>query len=373
MATNLAVTLGKSNLGASGLGIDLIPAIYQHEKHALGGYWSASFNVLGLTDSDVRLWAESAIGSHVSVQSVSGIVWEGVVDSLVITLENSTITIGSLMSISNRVSIKFQDIEAPFNLPVGGTYNATAWIQDSGSVLQYGALESVLSAGQTDTTAAASAANTYLDYNSWPIYDRQFTQQGGQQRGIVVNCVGYSRIMERRYYDNPGATGLVDISAKIADIISNADFVDSSSIASNTLQTYDEERELPTLLAAIQNLVSLGDASFNRYVFGMYANRKAIYRAVSSSPIYTVNSRGELLYPDNATPVDLANVDPGVRLAYSDIFSNQLPYGTNSLQGVDVNPIIETVSYTHPGSLSVTTGRTSRLEAIFAAYGLSGL
>jgi len=368
------ISTSSSKLGQSGITSSFPALTYSHEKKALGGYWAASFTVYGIKPGEIKLWAETGIGSHVQAEVAGGIIWEGVVDELVITLPNSTITIGSLSAMSNRVSVRFQDIEAPFNLPIGGTFDATGWVEDSASVAQFGELEAYLSAGAVDPAVAATASRTYLGYNAWPIYERQVTQQPGTGFSLVANCIGYSRIMDRRYYDNPGITGTVNISNKIKDILSNADFLDSDySVEENTLQAYDEQLDQPTLLKAIQDLVSLGDSSFNRYTFGVYANQKAIYRAVPTSPTYLVGEDGKMSYPNTNTNIPLGLVEPGSRVEFSDIFSAPLDYHYSAPSKVDIYPIIETASFTYPNTLSITTGRTTRLDAIFAAYGLSGM
>src|SRR5690606_35944408 len=99
---------------------------------------------------------------------------------------------------------------------------------------------------------------------------------------LSVNCLGYMHSL-RYPYNNTSVTGTQDASAKIKAILSAAPnnwiSSDQSGIATNTLAVEAWENDDELAMSLIRGVTAMGDADENRWLFGIYEDRRAIYEA----------------------------------------------------------------------------------------------
>lgn len=111
------------------------------------------------------------------------------------------------------------------------------------------------------------------------IVDMEFsTDQRTALASMDITAWGYFRTLYWRTYNQTALTGNDDLDDVLAAAVAaSGQFIASTSIEPNVSQVsqeFDSDRNVGDILVS---LASLGDMAYNRYVIGMYENRKLIY------------------------------------------------------------------------------------------------
>jgi len=147
---------------------------------------------------------------------------------------------------------------------------------------------------------------------------------GGSGATLRLDCLGYVHWLLYPY--SSATTGLQNLSSKLEAILGQDPngliSTDYSFVESNTLQVGAYEQSNRKAWGLIKGLVSQGDASDNRYNFGVYNDRVAYYDAIPTTVKYqtTVGAisgqlsigRGPLLGIGNRVRVVYSTVDASV-------------------------------------------------------------
>ena len=149
----------------------------------------------------------------------------------------------------------------------------------------------------------------------------------------------------------------------------------NADIAANPFQVPTNEEEGNTAWDILIGLVARGDAAENRYVLGVYDNRKVIYKQVPSpnAPLYTWASRDpKQRYYQNDT----------ILVAHHDIKATEWIYTTDFLVG-QVWPgatyrdprliFIENTRYRLGQPIDIQGGTVDRIDQVMAQQGLGGI
>jgi len=185
----------------------------------------------------------------------------------------------------------------------------TAWYQDTVSQAEYGVIEAILSgAGMTDSGADAWAqrtlyANAYAKARS-PGRIRAADAPSATSLSLVF-C-GYAFTLRNKY---SWLRSQGDASNIITAVIGDSEFVGVGAIDANTLQFGIEERDAYRAWDLIRDITESGDADGNRWMGGVYADRKFYYKQASTEPVARIRN-GKLL-DANGGPLDGWFAEPG--------------------------------------------------------------
>lgn len=359
---------------------------YTHEIMADGGYWSARIS-LAADRQLAELWLDR-IGADLIVANEGGVtVWEGFVNTIRVNFGTSQIARGPLMEVANRVTGRGQAPSYSFagGITVGGDQYITAILDDTDSQAKYGVRRAEISVGTADEALEADlVVSTWMAENVNPKTTHVITLGGSSDKiTIELECLGYAHLLDYM----PAFTasdGTLNLSAKIIEIVGldpNSLLTDGA-ITTNTTQVNQYYLGDQTALSMIKALLSRGDASFNRYLWGVYAGRVHNYIQLPATVAYVhqlSDAASGIVYKDSDIMVKPWNILPGRWLQTTDVFLGKLDSSSGFstvLEQLRNNPqmmMIERVNYTAPYGLQLSGGRTDKASQMIARLGVGPL
>lgn len=373
----------------TGISIDVFPSLfssssgyisltdeidsYSHTIDAMGGYRSAQLALTG-SQEDAEDWLENGLARLVLVYNNAGeIVWEGFVNQVGISIGGLRVTRGPVLDVANRVTADYTPLDTSVSPPVAGNQTTTTAINDTSSQALYGIIARVLSGGRCSAADMAQSCQVYLQDNALPVVNQQLDLLGGDAVKISLELAGFVEYLDKNPYalESTASTTvraklLLALAAEPNSILST----DYNGIVANTLAT-PAQQDQQSIWSVIKDLCALGDASYNRYLFGLYAGRKARYNAVPATFDYQMRLSESLIERFGGEEIEPWNVLPGRWLFYVDFLS-----GRGSLSAPDRDDprcqLIESLTYTAPWGLSLSGGRTDKISQRLAQISGSG-
>jgi hypothetical protein len=320
-------------------------------------------------------WLGAGVGRNIEVYSPQGrVMWEGFVNEVSASLGPISINRGPYLGIANRVYVTYQTIRWNTNPPIGGQKRTTAAANDTDSQARYGIYETYVSAGEGTDDDAADLRDTYLQEFKEPATRHSISLSRSSAPSVTISCLGYCHLLKRFRYFND-STGLVNASQKVQDVLAadpNSIFsTDYSDISTNTLQVLDREDSDRDGLGVINDVVSRGDASGNRYIFMVMGGRKAVYKAIPTEYEYThvlSDSINTIRGIGGTAPIPPWDVLPGKWLNIADFLIGTGPSPTDLAQDPR-SVFVESVTYTAPYGLSMRGGRSDLFKQKLANFG----
>ena len=348
---------------------------YGHTITAVGGYDEARIT-LALPRDEADEWFRTGLMRHVAVRNEAGErVWEGFVNGVDMSVGNIRRSHGPVMEIANKVRVHFTTRRWNTNPPIGGVATTTAYAEDTISQAKWGILVEEMNANEGSQAEAGRIRDMHLAQVKNP--KRSWSAQSATQDEIVldVSCLGYYHWLKRYTYTN-FASGTQNLSAKITAVL-NADpnsifDVTNSSIATNTFQVLQGEDGGREAWAIIKTLVSMGDASDNRHVFGVYNDRRIKYAAIPTTIGYIMRA-GEPQHLTDALGARILpwDIKPGRWVFDSDIHAGAPGFQKAIPSDFRYN-LIERVQYTAPWDYSLEGGDLQIIEQRMARMGIIG-
>lgn len=350
---------------------------YTHEIEAVGGYWSAQFTIRGgrhLMDD----WLQDGIGRHVDVYDDSLTkCWEGFVNKVTANYGPLSAVRGPLMDAANSVSVAYSTIEYDEDdNPIVGTRTMTAVEDDTDSQDLWGILPKVLSTGGVGDGEAENIRDTYLAQHSLPRTSKESRSDSSADTSVTVDCLGYVHWLNWVYELATGGT--MDADAKVLDILGDTPNVawlafNTQHVDANTMQVPAWEDEDKLAWSVMKDVVARGDATYNRWLFGIYNDMEAWYHAAPTTVEYqqrlsqprprVENVEGDEIYP--------WKVRPGKWLMFPDFLIGQA--AELDLRDDPRAMFIEMVKFTSPSDLHLKGGSIDTVGAVVAQLGLSGI
>jgi hypothetical protein len=348
---------------------------YQHESVVNGGWWAASIT-FETTQDEGEDWLEVGLNRHIEVCNPGAdVVWEGFVNQVTLSLGTLSAVRGPLIDVSNRVSVVYSPIlDATVAPPIEGSETTTTIADDADSQLAYAILEEVIGGGSLlddgVTDDAVLLRDTYLAENKDPQTGEDLNIGGTGTPTVTIDLLGYvHRFGKWGYSETTAAT--IQVATKIQNVITadpNGMFsTDYSRIDANAVLTSQYDDDNRKAMDVLDSLVSLGDASNNRYSLGVYANRQVIYAVAPTVAKYqhAIGSNAfQVITFSNEDPVDPWDIVPA-----------QWTYLNDFLVGRDIattlrdDPryvFIESVRFTAPIAVNLQGGKVSRLPQLLA-------
>lgn len=351
---------------------------YTHTIEALGGYWNASFTERGKL-SDVEDWLEK-IGYHFQFKGDAGVVrWEGFVDKVTITAGTRNLSRGPLLDVGNRVYLVYSTVDTSVSPPIVGVRAKTDVANDTDSQARWGIQYKVLSTGGVSEDNAPVIRDRFLEERAEP----KVTKTGGAtgDTTATVELRGYVHLLNYPY-NQTTTGGTIDLSATdgtgkmqlvLADDPNGIFSTDYSKMDNNTLQVPAWENKDRLALDLLQALTSRGDATFDRYLFGIYNNRRAEYKEAPTDTAYherLEDPKGRITTP-SGVEVKPWDILPGRWLKYVDFQRGRVQPSNQRLDSRF--EFIESVTFIAPYEVTHRGGETDTITQMLATYGLSGV
>lgn len=367
-------------LGGGWLGsLDVAVQNWRHGITAFGGFDTATFELMD-TQTSFDDWAANGIG-RVIVASDDSLnpMWEGFVNSITISRGGLSITIGPLTDIANKVFAIYSGVDTSVYPPQIGVRKKTPTFSNLDSQALYGVWPVILSlAGVTDSNAD-QLVDMYLQEHGHAEKNSQFSF-GGSSVSLSIDCLGWYHTLKFPF-NSTLTSGTVEVSARIQEILSsqvNPGWVSSdySNIQTNgsLIKRYQNDDRLA--LEYIRGYTAMGDASLNRWFWGVYEDRKAHFYPLSNQidyQIYLTDPKQTILDANNAV-VPAWRVRPGKWAFFADFMPGLgAPYEEFHddprmmlIEGIDFDIRV-------PIELQISAGHTSKYEHKSAKLGLRGI
>lgn len=348
---------------------------YSHSIMAFGGFDQASFGVAQTVDQ-LQDWFENGLGRHITTYDDSlTVMWQGFVNEVTIRQAGLELTRGPLVEIANDLRVVYSSIDTSTDPPTPGVRKKTAAAANQESQARWGVWPKVLSiAGATDENALQIRDSHLAEYRE-PETNSAFSSSESDV-SLVVHCLGYYHTL-RYPYNNTKLTGTQEASAKVQTILqANPNgwiSSDMSGIRPNPLpvKAWENDDELAGNL--IKGITAMGDADENRWLFGIYEDRRAVYEPAPDIWEYYVqlNDARRTIVNRTGGEVPPWSVRPGKWVFFADF----LPGRISDIAQLRDDPrmlFIEGVTYNMPYGLDLNGGKMSRLNQKLARLGLGG-
>lgn len=349
---------------------------YGHSISSTRGFHTADLT-LRLPLVEVEKWLEEGIGHEIKVRGQgTSIVWEGIVNKVTVNAGGYVTSRGPYLDIVNKVKLLYSKVIQMVEGSSTGISMATEYLENLGSQSHYGILGKTYSTGNIDEVIAAELQNMLLDRYSVPMNSEDLSLPG-ESRGISydvkLECVGYSSMLEKYTYTDT-TDGTQTLSTKIESIL-NVDpnvLFSNRSIGTNDLLVprYESDTEA---YGAIKALLAMGNSLLERHVFGVYENRKVIYRPVTQDKIYIrpLREGPSIIQTQDGGDIPIWQFRPGYYIRITDLLPGR-PNGTD--YSLDRHTLFaETVQYRMPDSLIINGAHSFKIEQRLAQLGISGI
>ncbi len=344
---------------------------------ANGGFWSLAFNLRG-RQSEVEDWIDAGLGRQIELYSPDLIlIWGGYASKISGNIGGLSIARGPLIeSVANKIQVAFSTVDYLISPPAVGVRDNTDWAEDTASQAKYGEIQRVVSLSGSTQTGAEQVRDTILGEMAEPVSDETDNIGSSAETSVTVECLGWVHWLNAyTYFSTVG--GLTTASAKLQLVLGadpngifNADY---GNIATNTTPTGSWDNKYRQAWSVIKGINSLGDTSFNRYLFGVYADRKAKYNALPTTPKYqrALADPGQWLELfGSGGHINPWDVEPGEWTFYTDLLIGKSQPATLRLDPRYL--LIEQAQFSAPWSLSLQGGKSARLDQLLAQMGLGG-
>ena len=343
-----------------------------------GGWWSASFNLAG-DFNYVESWMQG-MGRHmIAYNRTSQTIGEWFVNSISLNVGTRKVRLGPLMGAPNRVSMVYVPKLNAGGVILTGTRTRIAAINSTAQQVKWGIIERVLNGGEREAAVALQELNIFLGEHAEPVSSEPLSFGAPTAPSVTLECLGYIHWMSAYIYNNitPGTTNTKTFLGSLLTANPNTGMysTDYSDIATNatTVERYTNDDK--TAYALMKEAISKGDSSNNRWLFGMYKNRKAKFEAIPTTVQYEHHiTENEPRIKSGGVNIDPWDVLPGRWVSDPDFLIGRSQAVTDPRDDPR-NVFIESVTYSSPNQLAINGSRvhTLSLNQMAAQLGLSGL
>jgi len=308
----------------------------------------------------------NGLGRHVVTKNEGLVtIWEGFVNRISARIGGRSIVIGPLLDIANKVNVIYSTIDTSTTPPTTGIRVITATSEDTDSQEQFGVIEQTLSLSGTLQTLAERARDKYLSENKFPPRSTDITLSSKGEVGMSVECLGYYHLLNITPFNDLNS-GTQTLSARLQALLATNSIIstDYSRIETNSLAIPRYVDDNPRVKGLIEDLLTLGDSNDNRYRFGIFAERKAIYEAIVAEITYYYRIDENEIEDKANNKVYPWNVLPGYWLRTPDFLVGR-SQPTNIMEDIR-NTFIVNVNFTAPYDLTIQGDELETLPQLLA-------
>ena len=349
---------------------------YTHELSAEHGFDNARVD-LAISENEITDWLAHGLGRDITVRDAAGVeVWSGFVDTVEIHEGVRSIRIGPVTELANRVAVLFSEADPTADPPTSGIQTITTYVEDDGSQSDYGIWELVRNGGTRTRTEARQARDAELVGRAYPQRTKEVVT-GGAMPSISLNCLGYWAWLKAFTY-NDADNLTTTVSGKVLQVLAEEAGIngvlstDYGLIGDNDVLAYKYEDKYRKGIDIITDVAKQGGAFYDRWTFGIYEERQAIFDIVPDTIKY-VNRRGDqdVIEYRKGGEVMPWEVRAAEWLAWPDmIVGPPLPSTREGLYDDMRCAFIERVTFTAPYDLTVNGQRINTTAQALAQLGL---
>jgi len=261
---------------------------WKRSIRAAGGYWLGSFSLSSesMRRDELIWWYNHYLGKRIVEESVGILSWEGLIYEMSLTLDGIQYrrTLDKEW-FHNKVKVFYRD---------AGVQASTGWAENTDSSDEYGEIQYIDTISEAVAAAATALRDTRLADFAFPrsrmVGGLEF---GGQPRewaadNLQITVAGYVATMNWRYRESSIAATAA--STAIADLVDDSEFVLAGVIDTNSMNVDMDCTTPQRLWDAIEDIISQGDASGNRWVGGVYQDRKFNYNQAATEVEYYIRN-----------------------------------------------------------------------------------
>lgn len=298
---------------------------WKHSTRAVGGYWLGSFNLLSQNIGQQGLikWYEEYLGDHVQETTFGMTSWEGLIYEMTLNLDGVQYrrTLDKEW-FHNKVKVLYRD---------EGEQADTGWSENTDSSDEYGELQYIDSISEATSAAATALRDTRLADFGFPrsriVGGLEFSGKARKRTtdNLQVTVAGYVTTMNWRYRES--SIVATAASTALEDLVDDSEFVTAGTIDTNSMEI-DEDCATPQRLwDAVEDIIAQGDASGNRWVGGVYEDRRFDYNQGASEVKYYI--RDGVLVSHAGIPVIPSQLNPDFILRNARAPTGGTPIGGN--------------------------------------------
>ncbi|RMG94047.1 MAG: hypothetical protein D6706_14425 [Chloroflexi bacterium] len=334
------------------------------------GYDNAEISFPASRD-EAEDWFVNGIGRDIQFTSPGQVErWNGFVNEVQVNMGVFSARRGPLVGIANKIAVAYQTVRYNTNPPIGGQRKFTDYAEDTTSQSLFGVHQKIYSGGESTQTAAEALRDTLLTEKAYPSIDRDLNFGGGGEITVTLRCLGYAHFLDSYIYEST-TTGTQDASAKITAVL-NADpnsLFTVTGIDTNALAVPSQETEMMTAWSIIEKTVKLGDSSANRWLFGVFNGRQAVYKQAPTDISYETSLAGATISRHGTgTMLEPWDIEMGKWLLVRDFLTGQA-IKTSPNNGANTL-FIEQVTVTLPYTVSINGGVVLTSEQLLAQRGV---
>lgn len=355
---------------------------WKHTVSAFGGFNTAEFTLM---DNQVSLddWAIDGLGRKIIAHDETlSPMWEGFVDSVTVNNNGLTKTYGPVSDIANRIFSIYSGVDVSVFPPIIGVRKRSPTFNDTLSQQKWGILPYILSLAGVSDANADLLVTMYMKEHSHAEKNTTFAFGGSGNGSVQVKCLGWFNTLKYPYnYLVPGS-GTVPLTTRLQQIIlaqPNSEWVatDFAHMQANTVPVIAYQNDDQLAVEQIRGYTAMGDQSNNRWLFGVYEDRKPYHYPVVNQIDYLIHLKDSrwIVYDANHAVVPPWRVRPGKWAFFADEMAG---LGAVDLLNLDQDPrtvLIENVTFDIgiPIGFQVGGGHNSLYEQKSAKLGLRGV
>lgn len=351
---------------------------WRHQVNAFGGYESGGFE-LSSSQADLEDWARNGLFRPVVVRdSYLTPLWEGFVDSITINQAGLSVTQGPVTEIKNRIFGIYSGVDTSVYPPQIGVRKKTPTLNNTASQADWGIWPYILSMAGVSNANADQLVSMFLQEHGQPQKNSNFSF-AGQDLSLTINCAGWHNTLKYPFNYTTNS-GTVAISTRMQQVLAanpNTGWIstDYSRLVTNLSAVPQYENDDQLALEHLRGLTAMGDVSLQRYLFGLYDDRKVTYEPVSTTIDYIVQlgDPKRQVFDAGSNLTEPWRIRPGKWIFFAD-FMPGLGSPFDDFQKDPRMLRVETVQFDMrtPFAVQVSGGMTSRYEQRSARLGLRG-
>lgn len=365
--------------GGNWLGeLDTAAQNWRHQVTAFGGFDTGGFEISG-SYSAIQDWVLNGLFRPIVVRDkYLATIWEGYVDTITINQAGLTVSHGPVTEIKNRVFGIYSGVDTSVYPPQIGVRKKTPVFNNSGSQADWGIWPYILSMAGVSNDNADQLVQMFLQEHGQPEKNSNFSFSG-EEVSLTINCVGWYNTL-RYPYNFTTNSGTVAISTRMTQILAahpNSGWISSdyTKVTTNATAVPQYENDDQLAMEHLRGLTAMGDADLQRYIFGIYENRRAVYGPVSSQIDYTVElgDPKRQVFDSGNNLIPPWRIRPGSWIFFAD-FVPGLGSPFDDFQKDPRMLRVETIQYDMrtPFAVQVGGGISSKYEQRSARLGLRG-
>lgn len=293
---------------------------WRRTTRAVGGFWLGSF-YLDRSREELTWWYNQHMGCRIEEQTVGVVTWEGLVYEMNLTIDGIRYrrTLDKEW-FHNKANVWYRD---------AGVQSATGWSENTDSSDEYGEMNYLDTVGEATAAGAAAIVLTRLEDYAFPrsrmIGGLEFSDEPRRRTGdrLQVTVAGFVHTLNWRYREASIAATAADTA--ITTLVGASEFVTAGVIDANAL-SIDADCTTPQRLWDLcEDIILQGDASGNRWVGGVYGDKRLDYNQAATTVEYYVREGN--LYDNVGQKVTPSLLMPDFIVHNSDAPSGETPVG----------------------------------------------